>query len=104
MFHLPILIIVNLTTPHNDLLNAKKLHGNVLHMGISSSSNNFWHWMHEVFARLIRVKKEFDLAEKEMGFKCKYTLFDMCKCPKNINPSRFEYFVAFNICKYYQIN
>ena len=22
-----------------------------------------------------------DLAEKEMGFKCKYTLFDMCKCP-----------------------
>ena len=23
-----------------------------------------------------------DLAEKEMGFKCKYTLFDMCKCPK----------------------
>ena len=45
-----------------------------------------------------------DLAEKEMGFKCKYTLFDMCKCPKNINPSRFEYFVAFNICNYDQIN
>ena len=21
-----------------------------------------------------------DLAEKELGFKCKYTLFDMCKC------------------------
>ena len=44
----------------NDLLKAKQLHGNVLHVGISSSSTNFWHWMHEVFARLIRVKKEFD--------------------------------------------
>jgi len=46
--------------PRNNLLKAKQLHGNVLHLGISSSSNNFWHWMHEVFARLIRVKKEYD--------------------------------------------
>ena len=25
-----------------------------------------------------------DLAEKELGFKCKYTLFDMCKYTKSI--------------------
>ena len=45
-----------------------------------------------------------DLAEKEMGFKCKYTLFDMCKCPKNINPSRFEYFVALFVTMIRSIN
>ena len=41
-----------------------------------------------------------DLAEKEMGFKCKYTLFDMCKCPQKTLILRD----LNKICIYYQIN
>ena len=63
----------------NDLLKAKQLHGNVLHVGISSSSTNFWHWMHEVFARLIRVKKEFD-----------FDFFDYIVLPKMSKQFHFE--------------
>ena len=43
------------------LLDSEIINGNILHLGISSPSNNFWHWMHEVYARLIRAKRFYDL-------------------------------------------
>ena len=45
----------------NELLEAKELPGNVLHLGISSDHSNFYHWIHEIYARILRVKKEYDL-------------------------------------------
>ena len=46
-----------------------------------------------------------DLAEKEMGFKCKYTLFDMCKCPKTLILRDLNISWHLNyICNYDQIN
>lgn len=40
---------------------CNKLGGRVLFLGCSQGASNFWHWMHEVCARLVRVKKYFDL-------------------------------------------
>ncbi len=45
----------------NELLEAKELPGKVLHLGISSNPSNFYHWIHEIYARILRVKKEYDL-------------------------------------------
>ncbi len=45
----------------NELLEAKELTGNVLHLGISSNPSNFYHWIHEIYARILRIKKEYDL-------------------------------------------
>ena len=40
----------------NELLDAKELTGNILHLGISSNPSNFYHWIHEIFARILRIK------------------------------------------------
>ena len=45
----------------NELLSAKELTGNVLHLGMSSNNSNFYHWIHEIYARILRIKKEYDL-------------------------------------------
>ena len=45
----------------NELLTARELSGNVLHLGISSNTSNFYHWIHEIYARILRIKKEYDL-------------------------------------------
>lgn len=45
----------------NELLKAKEIHGNVLHLGISSNPSNFYHWIHEIYARILRIKKEYDI-------------------------------------------
>jgi len=45
----------------NELLEAKEITGNVLHLGISSNPSNFYHWIHEIYARILRIKKEYDL-------------------------------------------
>ena len=45
----------------NELLQAKEITGNVLHLGLSSNNLNFYHWIHEIYARLIRIKKRYDL-------------------------------------------
>ena len=47
----------------NELLEAKELPGKVLHLGISSNPSNFYHWIHEIYARILRVKKEYDLKQ-----------------------------------------
>ena len=44
-----------------ELLEAKELRGNVLHLGISSNPSNFYHWIHEIYARILRIQKEYDL-------------------------------------------
>ncbi|ABM71362.1 Hypothetical protein P9515_01531 [Prochlorococcus marinus str. MIT 9515] len=45
----------------NELFAAKELKGNVLHLGISSNPSNFYHWIHEIYARILRIKKKYDL-------------------------------------------
>ncbi len=45
----------------NELLEAKEIPGNVLHLGISANPSNFYHWLHEIYARIIRIKKKYDL-------------------------------------------
>ena len=45
----------------DELLSAKELTGNVLHLGMSSNNSNFYHWIHEIYARILRIKKEYDL-------------------------------------------
>ena len=45
----------------NELLEAEEITGNVLHLGISSNPSNFYHWLHEIYARLIRIQKKYDL-------------------------------------------
>ena len=49
----------------NELLEAKELTGNVLHLGISSNTSNFYHWIHEIYARILRIKEEYDLNKFE---------------------------------------
>ncbi len=49
----------------NELLEAKELSGNVLHLGISSNPSNFYHWIHEIYARILRIKEEYDLNKFE---------------------------------------
>tara|TARA_S200000501_G_C20812834_1_gene739146 strand:- start:591 stop:1733 length:1143 start_codon:yes stop_codon:yes gene_type:complete len=44
-----------------ELLEAKEIPGNILHLGISSNPSNFYHWIHEIYARIIRIKKNYDL-------------------------------------------
>tara|TARA_S200000501_G_scaffold306553_1_gene295320 strand:+ start:1192 stop:2334 length:1143 start_codon:yes stop_codon:yes gene_type:complete len=45
----------------NELLEAKEIPGNILHLGISSNPSNFYHWLHEIYARIIRIQKQYDL-------------------------------------------
>ncbi len=45
----------------NELLESMEITGNVLHLGISSNPSNFYHWLHEIYARLIRIQKKYDL-------------------------------------------
>ena len=47
----------------DELLEAKEIPGNILHLGISSNPSNFYHWLHEIYARIIRIKKKYDLAK-----------------------------------------
>lgn len=47
----------------NELLEAKEISGNVLHLGISSNSTNFYHWIHEIYARILRIRKKYDLEK-----------------------------------------
>ncbi len=44
-----------------ELKDSPSIKGNILHLGISSPPNNFWHWMHEIYARIIRIKDQYDL-------------------------------------------
>ena len=37
----------------NELLEAKEIPGNILHLGISTNPSNFYHWLHEIYARAI---------------------------------------------------
>ena len=45
----------------NELLKAKEIPGNILHLGISSNPSNFYHWLHEIYSRLLRIQKKYDL-------------------------------------------
>ena len=47
----------------NELLEAKEITGNILHLGISSNPSNFYHWLHEIYARIIRIQKKYDLEK-----------------------------------------
>ena len=47
----------------NELLDAKEIPGNILHLGISADHSNFYHWLHEIYARIIRIKKKYDLEK-----------------------------------------
>ena len=40
-----------------------------------------------------------DLAEKELGFKCKYTIFDMCKYPDNKLCAIWGLYLVLEICQ-----
>ena len=45
----------------NELLNSKEINGDILHLGFSSNSKNFYHWIHEIYSRIIRVMDEYDI-------------------------------------------
>ncbi len=60
----------------NELLNATEVSGNILHLGISSNPFNFYHWIHEIYARILRIKKKYDLNKFDFiimpEVKCKF--------------------------------
>ena len=69
----------------NEILEAQEIPGNVLHLGISSNSSNFYHWVHEIYARIIRIQKKYDLDKfdffimPELKYKFQKEALDLLK-------------------------